>query len=271
MGVHSAEANSVKAAWSRPAPLGSLKRGLRQGASQTPALKRIPDANIAAYDYSNEIILLVIISTTLISCSVFPVGSQQQVTPTVYPTTFSPTPRPLVTITSTPSITLTVPSIIPSQANNPVCIASTSTTESDGWDCLNESYGFTVHFPSNAGIARTTNDVVDVWLENSPTNPRIDRLIEIVSEEKAESCFSESAEKMLIGEHDFTVKNGFEPSGVVYAWRSYAISKGPKSVCFVFVVSFRERNQDDPPFPPEENQGLDDVEAILTTFHWLEP
>ena len=160
---------------------------------------------------------------------------------------------------------------MPSPGSNHVCVASTSATITNGWDCVNESYGFAIHFPSTARIARTANDVVDVWLENSPTNPRIYRLIEIFLGEKAEYCLSDNTDEMQIGERDFVVDRGFEPSGVVYAWRSYAIANDSKSVCFVFVVGFDTWEQDDPLFPPEEDQGLEEVVDILATFRWLVP
>jgi hypothetical protein len=76
---------------------------------------------------------------------------------------------------------------------------------------------------------------------------------------------------MQIGEQNFIVNHGFEPSGVVYEWWSYAIAKNSKSVCFWFTVGFQTWEQDDPLFPPEEDQGLDEVEAILATFRWLNP
>jgi hypothetical protein len=223
---------------------------------------------IKAIKYS----LFIIFSVALVSCGDITPRSQQQITPTIYPTSFSPTPKPLATARSTPSVTPTVPSITPSQANNPACTLSTKTNESDGWDCLNQSYGFSIHFPSTAEIARVTPDGgVEVWLQNSPSNPRIDRLLSIGIGQSAEWCFPPEAEKVQNGEHEFVVNNGFEPSGVVYAWKSYAIAKEPKKVCFDFIVGFREWAQDDPPFPPEKDQGLDEVEAILSTFQWLNP
>lgn len=108
-------------------------------------------------------------------------------------------------------------------------------------------------------------------LQNSPSNPRIDRLLSIGIGQSAEWCFSSDAEKVQIGEPEFVINNGFEPSGVVYAWRTYAIVKEPKKVCFDFIVGFREWVQDDPLFPPEKDQGLEEVESILATFRWLNP
>lgn len=203
---------------------------------------------------TTRVFVLFILSATLISCGV----------------STSPTPRPLVTTALTQSVTPTT-GITPSPVNNPVCVASTSSTVTNGWDCVNERYGFVLHFPSTARIALTQNDNVQVWLESSLTNPRISRLIEIFLGEKAESCFSDNADEMQIGERDFVVDHGFEPSGVVYAWRSYAIANDSKSVCFVFVVGFETWEQDDPLFPPEEDQGLDEVVDILATFRWLVP
>ena len=217
-----------------------------------------------------RLFLLVTLSTTMTSCGFFSTGSQRNDTPTIYSTSFSPTPKPLVTTTSTPTVTPTA-SITPSPANKPVCVALTSTTETNGWDCLNESYGFTVHFPSTAGISRTTESVVDVWLQNSLSNSRIDRMLSISLGKTAESCISSDAQKMQIGEQNFVVNHGFEPSGVVYVWKSYAITKESKSVCFMFIVGFQTWEQDDPLFPPEKDQGLDEVEAILATFRWLNP
>ena len=208
--------------------------------------------------------ILVILSTTVISCGVFPVKPQQNAAPTVHPKSNSPTPKPLVKSTSTPLI-------ISSQAHDPVCIASTSTTSSYGRDCINQNYGFTIHFPSTTGIVRTTNDIVDVRLTSSPSNSRIERLIEIMTDKSAESCFSADVVKVRIGKHDFTVNNDFEPLRVVYAWKSYAIAKGSKSVCFMFVVGFQTWERGDPLFASEEDQGLDEVQAILATFRWLNP
>ena len=216
--------------------------------------------------------LFIIFSFALVSCGDIVPRFQQQITPTIYPASSSPTPKPLATDAPTPSITPIVPRITPSQANNPVCIVSTKTTESNGWDCLNQSYGFSIHFPSTAEIARVTPaGGVEVWLQNSPSNPHIERMLSIGIGQSAEWCFPPTSEKVQIGEHEFVVNNGFEPSGVVYAWKSYALVKEPKKVCFDFIVGFREWAQDDPPFPPEKDQGLDEVESILATFQWLEP
>jgi hypothetical protein len=218
-----------------------------------------------------RLFFLLILSTSLVSCGFSSAGPQQNTPPATHPTSSSSTPKPLVKSTVTPSVTPTVPTATPSQANKPVCIVSNSTAPSGGWDCINESYGFTVHFPPTAGIARTINDVVEVWLENHPSDPPIERRISIALGETAESCFSSDAEKIQIGEHNFMVNNGFEPSGVVYAWKSYATKKESKSVCFFFSVGYMTWNQDTPLFPPEKDQGLDDVEAVLATFRWLNP
>ncbi len=211
----------------------------------------------------------VILSAMLVSCGAFSTNSPQNTTPTAQPTLASSAPKPL--INRTPSITPTVSLVTPSPANDSACVEVSSTAPSEGWNCLNESYGFTVHFPSTAGVARTTDELVDIWLENSPSNPRVERMIEIFSGKRAEQCFSSDDEKLKIGEHDFIIDHGYEPSGVIYEWRSYAVEKASKRVCFVLVVGFREWEQDDPPFPPEEDQGLDEVEAILATFQWLNP
>jgi hypothetical protein len=216
--------------------------------------------------------LFIILSTTLISCSGLTPGSQQQVTTTLYPTSSSRTPKPLVRATFAPSVTPTVPTIASAQANNPACMVTTQTTASDGWDCLSQSYGFSIHFPSTAEIARVTPEGgVEVWLQNSPSNPRIERLLSIAIGQSAEWCFLPDAEKIQIGEHEFTVNNGFEPSGVVFAWKSYGTANESRKVCLDFIVGFREWAQDDPFFPPEEDQGLEEVESILATFQWLEP
>jgi hypothetical protein len=216
--------------------------------------------------------LVVILATTLISCSGFAPGSQPQVPLTLSPASISPNPKPLFTATSISSVTPTIPSITPTQANDPACIASTQTTESNGWDCLNQSYGFSIHFPPTAEIASVTpSGGVDVWLQNSPSNPRIDRLLSIGIGQSAEWCFPPEAEKVQIGEHEFVVNKGFEPSGVVYAWKTYATAIESKKVCIDFVVGFREWAQDDPLFPPEKDQDLEEVESILATFQWLEP
>ncbi|MBI5354484.1 MAG: hypothetical protein HZB50_17730 [Chloroflexi bacterium] len=216
--------------------------------------------------------VFIILATILISCSGFTFGSEQQVTPTLSSTPASPTPKPLATATLAPSITPTVSSITPIQANNPACIVASQTTESDGWDCLNQSYGFSMHFPYTAEFSRITpGGSVEVRLRNSPSNPRIDRLLAIGIEQSAEWCFPPEAEKIQIGENEFTVNNGFEPSGVVFAWKTYAIAKESKRVCFDFVVGFREWAQDDPLFPPEKDQDLEELESILATFRWLEP
>jgi hypothetical protein len=207
---------------------------------------------------------LLIISTTFISCSAFPVDSPLSVTPTLSPTSFTPTPK--LSPTTTP-----IPSVTPSPTQTPVCIESTRATETDGWDCINQSYGFTVHFPSTAGTAGPLGDTVIVWLQNSPSNPRIERMLSIALGKVAESCISSDLATMQIGEHTFIINHGFEPSGVVYEWRSYAITQGSKSACFMFTVGFQTWEQDDPLFPPEKDQGLDEVEAILATFRWLAP
>jgi len=125
--------------------------------------------------------------------------------------------------------------------------------------------------PSTARATGTTNAIVDIWLENSPANPRIQRFIAIATGQNAEWCFAADAETRQIGKHDFVIRNGYEPSGVVYAWKSYAIANESKKVCFDFIVGFSTWEQDDPLFPSEEHQGLDEVEGILATFQWLNP
>lgn len=230
--------------------------------------------------------ILLIISTALISCSAFPVDSPSQVAPTLSPTFITSTPRPQATATLTPSGTATLTpsatattSITPSPTNIPVCVATTSATETEGWSCINQSYGFTVHFPSTAGIAgtlRPLGDTLLVFLENSPSNPRVERMLSISLGKNAESCISfhsgpVRSGEMQIGEQKFIVNHGYEPSGTVYEWRSYAITKESKSVCFLFSFGFQTWEQDDPLFPPEKDQGLDEVEAILATFQWLNP
>ena len=213
-----------------------------------------------------KVFTLFILSTTLISCDSFSAGSHQQVTSTPHPISSSSTPKPLTTATSTPSITPTA-SITSSPISVPICVPTTSST--DGWDCLNQNYGFRVHFPSTAGNPIPLNDTAIVWLENSPSNPRVSRMLSIALGKTAESCTSSDLETKQIGELNFSVNHGFEPSGVVYEWRSYATVKDTRSICFMFIVGFETWEQDDPLFPPEEDQGLDEVEEILSTFQWL--
>ena len=216
--------------------------------------------------------LFFILTTTLISCSGPTSGSQQQLTPTLSPTLASPTPKPLATATFTSSFTTTIPGITSTQSYNPACIEITQTAESDGWDCLNQSYGFSIHLPSTAKSSRVTPEGgIEILLQNSPSNPRIERLLSIGIGQSAEWCFAPEAEKVQIGEHEFLVNHGFEPSGVVYLWKTYAIDKESKKVCINFVVGFREWTQNDPLFPPEKEQGLEEVNSILATFQWLEP
>jgi hypothetical protein len=207
---------------------------------------------------------MLMISMTLMACSAFAVDSLVSVTPTLSPTSSTPSPKPSATVTLTSSIT-------PSPTQTPICIESTITTNTDGWDCINQSYGFSVHFPSTAGVVGPLGNTVLVWLQNSPSNPRVERMLSIALGKVAESCISSDLQIMQIGEHEFFVDHGFEPSGVVYEWRSYAISQDSKSVCFMFTVGFQTWEQDDPLFPPEKDQGLDEIEAILATFHWLAP
>jgi hypothetical protein len=216
-----------------------------------------------------RLVALLIIPVILISCGPR-ASSQQQVTSAPLPATLSPTPKPSSTRTPTPSITPTA-SITPSPTSVPICVLSTDTIGSDGWDCVSKNYGFSVHFPPTSSITRTIDNLVDVTLENSLTNPRVGRMIEIFSGESAETCFSPDARKIHIGENDFVLNKGFEPSGVVYAWKSYAIRKDIRNVCFFLVVGFQTWEQDDPMFPSEKDQGLSDIEAILSTFRWLEP
>lgn len=215
-----------------------------------------------------RVFILIILSITLISCGSFSDGSQQQVKSTQTPTPSS-TPKPLATTTITPSASPTT-SITPSPTNVPVCVASTSSI--DGWDCLNQSYGFRVHFPSTVGNPPLhLTDTVMVWLENSPSNPRVERRLSIALGKTAESCISPDLKTKQIGELNFIVNHGYEPSGVVYEWRSYAITNDSKSVCFWFTAGFQIWEQNDPLFPPEKDQGLDEVESILATFQWLSP
>ncbi len=217
-----------------------------------------------------RLFLLIILSTALVSCGGITPESQQLVTTTADPTSYSPTPNSLATLT--PSAVPAVPSITPSQASNPACTVSNKTTTSDGWDCLNQSYGFSIHFPTTAEVARVTSEGgVEVWLQNSPSNPRIERLLSIGIGQSAESCFPPEAKSVQVGKHKFMVNNGFEPSGVVFVWKTYAIAIEAKKVCFDFVVGFREWAQGDPLFPPEKDQGLEEVESILATFQWLKP
>jgi hypothetical protein len=228
-----------------------------------------------------RLIILLIISTALISCSAFSVDSPNQVTPTQSPTSFTSTPRPRATATltlsatamPTPSATAAA-SITPSPTNIPVCVASTNAPETEGWNCLNQSYGFTLHFPSPArfgGTLRPEGDTLIVWLENSQSNPRVERMLYISLGENAESCISPDSETIQIGEQKFIVKHGIEPSGIVYEWRSYATTNESKSVCFFFTFGFQTWEKDDPLVPPEKDQGLNEVEAILATFQWLNP
>ncbi|MFT3890774.1 MAG: hypothetical protein QM730_04000 [Anaerolineales bacterium] len=217
-----------------------------------------------------QLAFFIILCVTLVSCSVAPVNSPPTMTVTVQPILASATPKLLVTITSIPSVTPSIPTPTPSRVPNLVCVESNGTA-SDGWDCRDETHGFTIHLPSTAQAAGTTNAVVDIWLENSPANPRIERFISIATGQNAEWCFTTEAETKQIGEHNFVIRDGYEPSGVVYAWKSYAIANRSKKVCFDFIVGFSTWEQDDPLFPPEEDQGLDEVEAILATFRWIEP
>jgi hypothetical protein len=150
-------------------------------------------------------------------------------------------------------------------------VKSSDTDASKGWDCRYETHGFAIHLPSTARAAGTTDGVVDIWLENSPANNRIERFISIATGQNAEWCFAADAEIRQIGKNNFVTRNGYEPSGVVYAWKSYAIANEAKKVCFNFIVGFSTWEQADPLFPPEEDQGLDEVEAILATFRWLDP
>jgi hypothetical protein len=213
-----------------------------------------------------------IFAIALISCSGFVPGSQHQVTPTLSPTSVSPTPKPSATATLTPLVTPTVPSITPTLAINPACIVSTMTTHSDGWDCINQSYGFSVHLPSTANISRVTPDGgVEIWLQNSSSDSSIERELAVHIGQSAEWCFPPEADKVKFGEHEFVVNNGYEPSGVVYAWKTYGIANEAKKVCIDFVYGFREWNQDDPLFPPEKDLDLKEVESILESFQWLEP
>ena len=207
---------------------------------------------------------LLIISATLISCSAFIVDSPGSLTPTLSPKSFTETPKPSVTVIPTlPAIST------PTQI--PVCIEVPGTTTSGGWDCINQSYGFTVHFPATAGIAGPLGDTLLVWLQNSLSNPRVGRMLSIALSKAAESCISPDIETMKIGGQTFTVNHGFEPSGVVYEWRSYAITRESKSVCFMFTVGFQAWEQGDPLFPPEKDQNLEEVVSILATFSWLNP
>lgn len=207
---------------------------------------------------------LFITLTTLISCSSVHVDSPAQVTPTPSPTSFTRTPKPSATAKYTASI-------IPSPTQPPVCIEVNGASKTDGWDCINQSYGFTVHFPSTAKATGPLGDTLIVWLQNNPSNPRVERMVSITLGEGAESCISADLETMQVGEQKFFVNHGFEPSGVVYEWRSYGNTKESKSVCFVFTVGFRTWEQNDPLFPPEKDHGLEEVEAILATFRWLDP
>jgi hypothetical protein len=86
-----------------------------------------------------------------------------------------------------------------------------------------------------------------------------------------EVCSLLGAKNVQIGKNDFMVKSGVEPSGVVYVWKSYAVVKGTICVSFYFAAGYQYWNQDDPLFPPEKDQGLDEVDAILATFQWLDP
>ncbi len=144
-------------------------------------------------------------------------------------------------------------------------------TNTAGWDCINQSYGFSVHFPSTAGVVGSLADTVLVGLENSPSNPRVERMMSIALGKAAESCISSDLKTMQLGGQEFFVNHGFEPSGVVYGWRSYAITQESESVCFMFTFGFQTWEQDDPLFPPEKDQDLEEVEAILATFRWLAP
>jgi hypothetical protein len=174
-------------------------------------------------------------------------------------------------ITPAPSITPTIvilPS--PSASNSPACLALNSSTESsDGWNCVSEKNGFSIHFPREAEILRSETNLVDVRLYKSAPDPNIERMIEIFTGEKGSACFSPSFEKVQIGGQDFVINHGVEPSGVVYAWKSYAIEKGTQKVCFFFMAGYQTFSADNLPVPPEKDQGLDDIESILATFNWL--
>jgi len=208
-----------------------------------------------------------------------PSGEQFAIKPTdalpteAIATVAKPTSTPRTEITPSPFITLTAPIInpSPSASEDPPCNPIMGTEPSNGWDCLSERHGFTIHFPAESGIFHTTDNLVDVSLHKSAPDPRIDRVIEIFTGEKAEACFSPDTEKVHIGKYDFSVKSDEEPSGVIYAWKSYAISKGTQSVCFFFIAEYQTFPEDAPPVPPEKDQGLADVEAILATFLWLVP
>jgi len=183
------------------------------------------------------------------------------------------TSTPRIEITPSPSVTLTAPIINPSPSatEDPPCNPIIGTEPSHGWDCISASHRFTINFPAKSGIIRTDDNLMDVGLYKSAPDPRIDRVIEIFTGEKAESCFSPDSEKVRIGKYDFLVKNGEEPSGVIYAWRSYAITQESQSVCFFFIAEYQTFPEDASPVPPEKDQGLADVEAILATFRWLAP
>jgi hypothetical protein len=215
-------------------------------------------------------VVLLITSVILISCGDFSTDTPEQVAPTLSLPSFTPSSKPPAKTTLTPSATAII-SIAPSPTNVPICVAPFGAAETDGWDCLNQSYGFTVHFPSTAKPPMSLGSSVIVSLINSSSNPRVERMLSISLGQTAESCISPDSKTTQIGEQIFMVDHGFEPSGVVYEWRSYAITKESKSVCFLFTVGFQTWEQDDPLFPPEKDQGLDEVEAILATFQWLNP
>ena len=219
--------------------------------------------------------LLLIFSFVLASCNLSIAVVQPTSAPTVILASHTPTikspveTRPEPSITPTNTVTVVQPS--PTASTNPACIASNSTNPSNGWDCISESSGFTIHFPAKSEILYTKGNLVHISLYKSAPDPRVDRIIEIHTGEDAEACFSPDAQKDQIGENEFTVNNGEEPSGVVYAWRSYAIAKETQKVCFFLAAGYMTFPENGPIIPPEKDQGLEDIETILATFKWLNP
>jgi len=159
--------------------------------------------------------------------------------------------------------------------DDPICNVKES-EKITGWDCLSESYGFVIHFSDRSEIIRSEKELVDIRLvgveDDTSIDARIDRILEIFVGERAESCFSSYAEKVQVGEYEFLVKNGEEFSGAIFAWKSYGIKQGLQNVCFFYVAGYQTFPDNSTELiPPEEDQRIDYVEAVLETFKWIDP
>jgi hypothetical protein len=226
--------------------------------------------------FLSTLTFLVVLAICLSSCQAQRAPDGSPISPMSSPSSLSvssSTASPVVISIPAFTLTSTLPAIETctqdASSDNALCTIQWDEDEYNGWDCINTSYGFSIHFPYAITLWRNDQDIMDFLLFLEPEDT-IDRQIEVQIQDLSGSCLAYADEEIQIGDNLFRVSHFGNPSGTIYIGTSFAAVSGETVVCIAFIAGFGTFPEDGRIFPSDEEQRIVEIYPILESFHWLD-